>query len=58
MLYVHLDPAGVVTPTTTGKYFLVIDGTWKEDQLQQLAKAGFDGIYYVDDLDTLLLDLQ
>ena len=58
MMYVHLLPPGVVAPATTGKYFLVIDGTWKEDQLQQLAKAGFDGIYYVDDLDPLLLALK
>jgi hypothetical protein len=53
MLRVTTNKAGKVVPAPFKKAILVIDGTWKETQLERLAAAGFDAIYYVDELDQL-----
>jgi hypothetical protein len=58
MLRVTTNKIGKVVPAPFKKAILVIDGTWKEDQLTRLASAGFDGIYYVDEIDELLKELN
>ena len=37
---------------------LVIDGTWTQDQIQRMNDAGFDRIYYVDEIDLLKTELN
>lgn len=39
------------------KMLLVVDGTWGQDDLDALAQAGWDGIYYPDQLDQLVADI-
>lgn len=39
------------------KMMLILDGTWRQEDLDALAKAGWDGIYYPDDLDRLVVDI-
>jgi hypothetical protein len=58
MLRVTTDENGKVIPTSFKKAILVVDGTWKQDQLDRLATAGFDAIYYVDEIDQLVKDLS
>jgi hypothetical protein len=58
MLRVSNGKKGKVVPASFKKALLVIDGTWKDDQLQQLAKAGFDGIFYVDEVPALVASLR
>lgn len=57
MLRVTTSKAEKVIPTPIKKAILVIDGTWREDQLDRLAVAGFDAIYYVDEVDQLAKDI-
>jgi hypothetical protein len=53
MLWVQQTDSGQSRQAPFKEIFLVIDGTWKQDQINRLAKAGFDGIYYPDELDQL-----
>jgi hypothetical protein len=53
MLWVQQTGSGQSKQAPYKKIFLVIDGSWKQDQINRLAKAGFDGIYYPDELDQL-----
>jgi hypothetical protein len=39
------------------KMLLVVDGTWCQEDLDALARAGWDGIYYPDELDKLVADI-
>jgi len=57
MLRVTTDERGQLIPASFKKAILVVDGTWKKDQLDRLATAGFDAIYYVDEIDQLVKDL-
>lgn len=50
LLRVTTNKSGKAVPAPFKKAILVIDGTWKEDQLDRLAAAGFDAIYYVDEV--------
>jgi hypothetical protein len=36
---------------------LIVDGTWCQDDLDALAVAGWDGIYYPDELERLVADI-
>ena len=36
------------------KLILVVDGTWRQEELQTLASAGWDEIYYPDEMDRLI----
>jgi len=58
MLRVTTNKTGKVVPAPFKKAILVIDGTWKEDQLERLAAAGFDSVYYVDEIDQLHKDIS
>jgi len=57
MLRVTTDKKGKVVPASFKKAILVVDGTWKQDQLDRLASTGFDAIYYVDEISQLVKDL-
>ena len=39
------------------KMLLVVDGTWRQEDLDALTQAGWDGIYYPDQLDKLVADI-
>lgn len=39
------------------KMLLVVDGTWRQEDLDALTQAGWDGIYYPDELDKLVKDI-
>ena len=39
------------------KMLLVVDGTWSQEDLDALTQAGWDGIYYPDELDRLVADI-
>ncbi len=39
------------------KMLLVVDGTWGQEDLDALTQAGWDGIYYPDQLDKLAADI-
>ena len=54
MLRVRRGTDGVVLPMDVKKVLLVIDGTWTQSQLERLATAGFDGIYYCDELELMV----
>lgn len=58
MLRVTTGKSGKVIPASFKKSVLVIDGTWKAEQIDRLAAAGFDAIYYVDEIDQLVKDLR
>jgi len=57
MLRVERSSSGTTQPAPYDKIFLVIDGTWTQDQIARLARAGFDGIYYPDELDQLAAEI-
>ena len=58
MLRVTAGKAGITKASDFHHAVLVLDGTWQQDQLHRLAIAGFDAIYYVDELDKLARDLK
>ena len=37
---------------------LVIDGTWTQEQIERMHRAGFDRIYYVDEIDLMKAELN
>lgn len=43
--------------TWAQRMLLVIDGTWRQEDLDALTQAGWDGIYYPDQLDKLVADI-
>lgn len=58
MLRVQQDKHGRAVAAPYKRFVLVLDGTWKEEQLDRLATAGFDAIYYVDEIDALVKALK
>jgi hypothetical protein len=58
MLRVTTDSSGRSHPASFKRAVLVVDGTWQQDQLGRLGVAGFDAIYYVDEIDKLARDLK
>lgn len=46
-----------VRRTWAQKMLLVVDGTWRQEDLDALTQAGWDGIYYPDQLDKLVADI-
>jgi hypothetical protein len=38
----------------TNKLLLIVDGTWRQDDLDALARAGWDEIFYPDEMDKLV----
>jgi hypothetical protein len=39
---------------STDKLLLIVDGTWRQDDLDALARAGWDEIFYPDEMDKLV----
>lgn len=58
MLRVAHSKDGKAKPSGFEKFHLVIDGLWTDEQIGRLASAGFDGIYYVDEIDELAKALK
>jgi hypothetical protein len=40
------------------KLFLIVDGTWRKEDLDALAQAGWDGIFYPDELKMLVAAIE
>jgi hypothetical protein len=58
MLRVQHTEGSSIVPAAFRRAVLVIDGTWQDDQIRRLAENGFDAIYYVDEIDQLVKDLN
>jgi hypothetical protein len=43
-----------VARPSTDKLLLIVDGTWRQDDLDALARAGWDEIFYPDEMDKLV----
>ena len=39
---------------STERLILVVDGTWRQDDLEALGRAGWDEIFYPDEMDKLV----
>ena len=56
MLIVN-EEGNTISPTSFKQIVLVIDGTWTHEQISRMQRAGFDRIYYVDEIDTMKTEL-
>jgi len=58
MLRVLQSQSGKVFKAPIKKAFLLLDGSWTAEQIQRMAAAGFDGIFYVDEVPALVASLK
>ena len=55
MLRVTTNTSGAAVPDLRyKKALLLIDGTWTAEHIQRLVDAGFDEVYYPDEIDQLV----
>lgn len=50
----HWNGTAFVPRPGVNKLILVLDGTWKDEDIQALVRAGWDEIYYPDEMDRLV----
>jgi hypothetical protein len=58
MLRILHSISGKVIKAPIKKVFLLLDGSWTQEQIQRMAGAGFDGIFYVDEVPALVTALN
>jgi hypothetical protein len=58
MLRVNHSASGKVIRVPIKKIILLLDGSWTTEHIQRLAAAGFDSIFYVDEVPALVASLR